>query len=94
MSIPCSTRRGLMLSAFAAAVLALNATPSFAKDRDDDDRDHRRGISQSGEQKDMRRVGHTDLQGRPAYQPNVHQLSGRKDDRVRRHARRHASRIR
>jgi hypothetical protein len=29
------------------------------------------GISQSGEQKNMRRVGHVDLQGRPAYQPNV-----------------------
>src|SRR5436305_15006658 len=28
-------------------------------------------ISQSGEQKDMRRVGHVDLQGRAAYQPNV-----------------------
>lgn len=28
-------------------------------------------ISQSGEQKDMRRVGHDDLQGREAYQPNV-----------------------
>lgn len=28
-------------------------------------------ISQSAEQKDMRRVGHVDLQGRPAYQPNV-----------------------
>src|SRR5438067_5144846 len=28
-------------------------------------------ISQSGEQKDMRRVGHVDLQGRPSYQPNV-----------------------
>jgi len=27
-------------------------------------------ISQSGEQKDMRRVGHVDLQGRPSYQPN------------------------
>ena len=27
--------------------------------------------SQSGEQKDMKRVGHTDLQGRAAYQPNV-----------------------
>src|SRR6266540_5199057 len=32
--------------------------------------DHR-GISQSGEQKDMRRIGHVDLQGRPSYQPNV-----------------------
>jgi hypothetical protein len=29
------------------------------------------GISQSGEQKNMRRVGHVDLQGRAAYQPNV-----------------------
>jgi hypothetical protein len=28
-------------------------------------------ISQSGEQKNMRRVGHVDLQGRAAYQPNV-----------------------
>ena len=30
-----------------------------------------RGISQSGEQKNMRRVGHVDLQGRQSYQPNV-----------------------
>ncbi len=29
------------------------------------------GISESGEAKNMQRVGHTDLQGRPAYQPNV-----------------------
>ena len=28
-------------------------------------------VTQSGEQKNMRRVGHTDLQGRPGYQPNV-----------------------
>jgi len=28
-------------------------------------------ISQSGEKKNMNRVGHTDLQGRPSYQPNV-----------------------
>jgi hypothetical protein len=27
-------------------------------------------ISQSGEQKNMRRVGHVDLQGRSAYHPN------------------------
>src|SRR6267378_3905569 len=33
--------------------------------------DDHRGISQSGEQKNMRRVGHVDLQGRPSYQPNV-----------------------
>ena len=69
MSNSRSTRTGLALSAVSAAVLALSATQSFAKDRDDDDRDHGRGISQSGEQKDMRRVGHSDLQGRPAYHP-------------------------
>jgi hypothetical protein len=28
-------------------------------------------VTQSGEQKNMERVGHTDLQGRPGYQPNV-----------------------
>jgi hypothetical protein len=28
-------------------------------------------VSQSGEQRNMKRVGHTDLQGRPAYQPNT-----------------------
>ena len=28
-------------------------------------------INQSGEQKNMNRLGHTDLQGRPSYQPNV-----------------------
>jgi hypothetical protein len=61
-----STRTGLALSAVAAAVLAFAATPGFADGRDD-----RRGISQSGEQKDMRRVGHSDIQGRPAYQPNL-----------------------
>jgi len=33
--------------------------------------DDHRGIGQSGEQRNMRRVGHVDLQGRPAYQPNV-----------------------
>jgi hypothetical protein len=64
-----SSRHALVLSGTAAAVLALSAAPGFARDRDDDDND-RRGISQSGEQKDMRRVGHTDLQGRPAYHPD------------------------
>jgi len=47
-----------ILSAFAFA-----AGSAFADDH--------RGISQSGEQKNMRRVGHVDLQGRPSYQPNV-----------------------
>src|SRR5689334_16921216 len=48
--------RGL---AFAALAFAVGS--AFA---------HGGGVSQSGEQKNMRRVGHTDLQGRPAYQPN------------------------
>src|SRR5256885_224387 len=42
----------------AFAVLGLSVGSAFA-------------ISQSGEQKDMRRVGHVDLQGRAAYQPNA-----------------------
>jgi hypothetical protein len=46
------------LSGAAIAVLALGVSSAYA-------------ISQSGEQKDMRRVGHVDLQGRPSYQPNV-----------------------
>src|SRR5215210_1913323 len=47
---------GFALNAVAAAVLAMAAGSALA-------------ISQSGEQKNMRRVGHTDLQGRPAYHP-------------------------
>src|SRR5882672_4075659 len=67
-----STPARFALGAIAAAVLAISAQPTFANDRDDDrDRDRHDGINQSGEQKDMRRVGHVDLQGRPAYQPNV-----------------------
>src|SRR5262249_58406525 len=50
--------------AIALACLAIG--PGRAEARDD-----HRGISQSGEQKNMRRVGHVDLQGRPSYQPNV-----------------------
>src|SRR5678816_1074833 len=41
-----------------AVVAAAFASSAFAQ------------VSQSGEQKNMRRIGHTDLQGRPAYQPN------------------------
>src|SRR5512138_805399 len=66
MSISRSSRTGLAQSAVAAAVLASIVPMAFA-DRDDDRGS--RGISQSGEQKDMRRVGHSDLQGRPAYHP-------------------------
>jgi hypothetical protein len=45
-----------MLCITAAALLALSSGAGAA--------------SQSGEQKNMRRVGHSDLQGRAAYQPN------------------------
>src|SRR3981081_1447296 len=57
-----SPAKGL-LHAAVLSVVAVAAGPAFADDH--------RGISQSGEQKDMRRVGHVDLQGRPSYQPNV-----------------------
>src|SRR5947209_19141571 len=58
------SRGGLAKRALAATVLSAFAAGSAFAD------DHR-GISQSGEQKNMRRVGHVDLQGRPSYQPNV-----------------------
>src|SRR6267378_1794345 len=54
----CNGRRRVALSAAALAVLALSAGSALA-------------IGQSGEQRNMRRVGHVDLQGRQAYQPNV-----------------------
>lgn len=54
----------------SAAVLGASALGSASALADLSDLFHR-GISQSGEQKDMRRVGHVDLQGRPSYQPNV-----------------------
>ena len=58
------SRGGLAKRALLAAALSAFAAGSAFGD------DHR-GISQSGEQKNMRRVGHVDLQGRPSYQPNV-----------------------
>jgi hypothetical protein len=61
MRISCSksgrTRRSAV-SATAVAVLALGGASALAND-----------IRQSGEQKDMRRVGHANLQGRAAYHP-------------------------
>src|SRR6267142_1050374 len=56
----CSGSKGrrVALSAAALAVLALGASGALA-------------ISQSGEQQNMRRVGHVVLQGRASYQPNV-----------------------
>jgi hypothetical protein len=58
---PAARKR--VLTGMAAAVVAVMAGQVLADDN--------RGISQSGEQKNMRRVGHVDLQGRPSYQPNV-----------------------
>jgi len=52
------TRRALHLALLAAGMtVGLAAGTAHA-------------ISQSGEAKSMQRIGHTDLQGRPAYQPN------------------------
>src|SRR5215510_9785413 len=72
MRASCSRRRTLRfaLSATAAAVLASGASSALADGKHD--------ISQSGEQKNMRRVGHVDLQGRPAYQPNVIQYPNKR----------------
>ena len=57
------TGRKRVLASMAVAVTATLAGRAMARDD--------RGISQSGEQRNMRRVGHVDLQGRPSYQPNV-----------------------
>lgn len=57
------------VSGIAVTAIALSVGAAFA--RDDHDGPGHGGVSQSGEQKDMRRVAHVDLQGREAYQPNV-----------------------
>jgi hypothetical protein len=59
--------RKRVLTGVALAVVATAAAGYVLAD----DRDRGRGISQSGEQRNMRRVGHVDLQGRASYQPNV-----------------------
>jgi hypothetical protein len=59
---PCITQRRVLRTALAAAALAILAFSGSALAA---------SVTQSGEQKNMRRVGHTDLQGRPGYQPNV-----------------------
>jgi len=60
MRFACIRERGMHgVTSFAAvAILAFGASSVLAD-----------GISQSGEQKNMRRVGHVDLQGRAAYHP-------------------------
>ena len=59
---PCNTQRRVLRTAIFAASLAILAFGGSALAA---------SVTQSGEQKNMRRVGHTDLQGRPSYQPNV-----------------------
>lgn len=59
-----SKTRLIALTAATSAVLAFSAQAHNSHH-------HGHGISQSGEQKNMLRVGHVDLQGRSAYQPNV-----------------------
>src|SRR5256886_17004003 len=55
-----------VLAGLAAAIAVIAGGEALAKDRDD----RGPGISQSGEQRNMRRVGHVDPQGRPSYHPN------------------------
>jgi len=55
----CITQRRVLRTALFAATLAVLAFSTSAL-----------AIEQSGEAKSMHRVGHVDLQGRPAYQPN------------------------
>src|SRR5438128_476165 len=64
-----STRR----SGGSPGKCALNAAvvSAFASDAGSAIGDDHRGISQSGEQKDMKLVGHVALQFRGSYQPNV-----------------------
>jgi hypothetical protein len=58
----CITHSRVLRTTLSAATLAILAFSGGAMAA---------GVSQSGEQKNMQRVGHTDLQGRPGYQPNV-----------------------
>jgi hypothetical protein len=53
-----SSKKNVALAAAVSSVLALGSGGAWA-------------IGQSGEAKNMIRLGHTDLQGRPSYQPNV-----------------------
>src|SRR5262245_59684826 len=57
---PCITRiLSIALVTATLAILAFSVSALAAT------------VTQSGEQRNVRRVGHTDLQGRPAYLPNV-----------------------
>lgn len=60
MNHRCITQRRVLRTALSVATLAVLAFSANAL-----------AIDQSGEAKNMSRVGHVDLQGRDAYQPNV-----------------------
>ncbi|MGB8436466.1 MAG: hypothetical protein WCE38_19635 [Burkholderiales bacterium] len=59
LSVKHNKTRFIAISAATSAALVIGIGSALAD------------ASQSGEQKNMRRVGHVDLQGRSAYQPNV-----------------------
>ena len=59
MRIDIGTGIARAAAGIAAAALTLTAAPAAA------------GVSQSGEAKNMHRVGHVDLQGRASYQPSI-----------------------
>jgi len=58
MHAPFRTSATMRVIATSAATLAVLAVSGNAL-----------GVSQSGEKMNMNRLGHTDLQGRPAYMP-------------------------
>src|SRR5882724_9403655 len=58
----CITQWRVLRTVLFAAILAILAFSSGALAAT---------VTQSGEANNMQRVGHTDLQGRPSYQPNV-----------------------
>ncbi len=59
LSVKHNKTRFIAISAATSAALVIGIGSALAD------------VSQSGEQKNMRRLGHVDLQGRSAYQPNV-----------------------
>src|SRR5262245_29803167 len=72
MLIPGIRSAAARKRAFTGVALAVAAVAAAGYVlADDRDHDRGRGISQSGEQRNMVRVGHVDLQFRASYQPNV-----------------------
>ena len=63
----CITQRRVLRTALCAAALAILAYSGSALAAT---------VTQSGEQKNVRRVGHTDLQGRPGLPAECHPVPG------------------